>query len=90
MIRRTSVRQLFHSQRTAGACSWPSRCVRSYNGSVSLLPNPELVEAYCTISGRIGDRKTAGRGCVSLEGFPSPPMIVTVGRLVILAVISFC
>ena len=32
------------------------------------------------MSGRIGALKTFGSGCVSLEGAPSAPMMVTVGR----------
>ena len=43
--------------------------------------------AYWTISGRIGALKTLGRGCVSLPAAPSAPWMVTVGRLVIVAVV---
>lgn len=35
---------------------------------------------YCTISGRIGALKTAGRGCEAPLGLPSAEAIVTVGR----------
>ena len=39
------------------------------------------------MSGRIGALNTAGRGWVEPLGVPSAPAIVTVGRLVILAVV---
>lgn len=37
------------------------------------------------MSGRIGDLKTAGSGCVDPLGVPSAPAMVTVGRVVIFA-----
>lgn len=52
----------------------------SSSGSCSL-------STYCTMSGRIGALKTLGSGWVSLVGAPSPPWMVTVGRLVIVAVL---
>ena len=42
------------------------------------------------MSGRIGALKTFGSGWVSLEGAPSAPMIVTVGRDDIFAVLLVC
>ena len=42
------------------------------------------------MSGRIGALKTAGSVWVSLLGLPSPPWMVTVGRLVILAGVVQC
>ncbi len=39
------------------------------------------------MSGRIGDLKTAGSGCVDPLGVPSALAIVTVGRVVIFAVL---
>lgn len=43
------------------------------------------IESYWTISGRIGALKTLGRGCVCSLAEPSAEMMVTVGRLVMLA-----
>lgn len=37
------------------------------------------------MSGRMGDLKTAGRGCVDPLGVPSAPAMVTVGRVVMFA-----
>lgn len=42
------------------------------------------------MSGRIGDLKTAGSGCVEPLGEPSAFAMVTVGRVVMLAVLSRC
>lgn len=39
------------------------------------------------MSGRIGDLKTAGSGCVDPLGVPSAFAIVTVGRVVIFAML---
>jgi hypothetical protein len=39
---------------------------------------------YWTMSGRMGELKTAGKGWVLPEPLPSPPMIPTVGRFDIL------
>lgn len=39
------------------------------------------------MSGRIGDLKTAGSGCVDPLGVPSALAMVTVGRVVIFAVL---
>ena len=59
------------------SCRLISHC---FNGGG--LPN---IETYWTMSGRIGDLKTAGRGCVDPLGVPSAPAMVTVGRVVMFA-----
>ena len=89
-IRPTFGVQLSRSLHMAVSCSLPCQYGHSYS-RLSFTVGAALIQdlkAYCTMSGRIGDRKTAGRGCVDPLGVPSAPAMVTVGRTLMLALLT--
>jgi len=76
------------SRRMAVSCSWPFRCGPTCETCQRIVRSLSTVlRSYCTISGRIGAVKTAGSGWVSPLAAPSAPLMETVGRLVILALV---
>ena len=87
MIRRMFGVQLSRSLHMAAFCSLPFQNERSCNPISCCTDQKRTLnaDAYWTMSGRIGDLKTAGRGCVDPLGVPSAPAMVTVGRVVMSA-----
>lgn len=82
-----SAPQPSHLRRMAAACSLPCQRVQSFDVS-AIRSLPGTYVPYWTISGRIGDEKTAGSGWVEPLAEPSAEAIVTVGRVVILRIFA--
>jgi len=83
-----SAHQPSRLRRMVVSCSWPCQCGRS---CACLSHHPRSFScrySYWTISGRIGELKTAGRAWVCPLLAPSAPTIPTVGLFDILEVVS--
>jgi len=75
--------QLFRSPHMAASCSSPCQYEQSYM-PLAIALHYHSQRSYWIISGRIGDWKTLGSGCVEPLALPSADRIVTVGREAIL------
>ena len=78
-IRRRFARLPSRLLRMVVFCSLPCQCVRSCHEISFCIAITTLGTSYWTMSGRIGELKTAGRGWVDPLAVPSAEMMPTVG-----------
>ena len=79
MTRLRFARLLSRLLRRAVSCSLPCQCVRSCHEVSFCIATTFVWTSYWTMSGRIGELKTAGRGWVDPLAVPSAEMMPTVG-----------